>query len=159
MLRWFGRAWLRLFGWTLESPELPRRLVFIAAPHTSNWDVPFMMATAWALGVRIRWLGKHTLFAPPFGWLFRALGGIPVDRRSPQNLVAEIARRFGESEELILGLSPEGTRDRTEHWRSGFYYIAVTAGVPIGLGFDSARPLAPSPRWRATGRCRRRRRR
>jgi 1-acyl-sn-glycerol-3-phosphate acyltransferase len=131
-----GRQWLRLFGWTLSCPEsLPRKFVFIAAPHTSTWDFPFMVATAWALKINISWFGKHTLFRAPFGWFFRAMGGIPVDRRSPQNLVQQAIQRFAVSDGLILGVPPEGTRRKVEHWKSGFYHIALGAEVPIGFGF------------------------
>src|SRR5262245_8292967 len=105
---WMGRAWMGLFGWRVEG-ALPasRKFVFIAAPHTSNWDLPFMMATAYVLGARISWLGKHTLFQGPFGGFMRALGGIPVDRRSRHNVVDQVAQRFQQAEELILGISPE----------------------------------------------------
>jgi len=131
-----GRSWLRVFGWTLSRPEgVPRKFVFIAAPHTSNWDFPFMVATAWALGLDISWLGKHTLFQPPHGWFFRAMGGIPVDRRSRQNIVQQVVKRFEEAEDLILGVPPEGTRRKVEYWKSGFYHIATEAGVPIGCAF------------------------
>ena len=131
-----GRSWLRVFGWTLSRPEdIPRKFVFIAAPHTSNWDFPFMVATAWALGLDISWLGKHTLFQPPHGFFFRAMGGIPVDRRSRQNIVQQVVQRFAEAEDLILGVPPEGTRRKVEYWKSGFYHIATGAGVPIGCAF------------------------
>lgn len=131
-----GRAWLRVFGWSLDRPDsVPPKFVFIAAPHTSTWDFPFMIATAWALEIDISWLGKHTLFEPPFGWFFRAMGGIPVDRRSPQNLVQQVVERFAKSERLVLGIPPEGTRRKVDYWKSGFYHIASGAGVPIGFSF------------------------
>ena len=140
-MHWFGMTWLKAFGWKLVGErELPKRFVFVAAPHTSNWDFPFMMATAWSLGIRIRWLGKHTLFEGPFGWIFRGLGGIPVDRRAAHGLVAEVANLFEDTEELRLAVPPEGTRKKVAFWKSGFYHIAVAAGVPIGLSFlDFAR--------------------
>ncbi len=131
-----GTTWLRAFGWRLaDGPPLPRTFVVIAAPHTSNWDFPFTMATAWTLRLRFRWLGKHTLFKPPFGWAFRAMGGIPVDRRAPQGLVAQVVQRFAGDPDLIVAVPPEGTRTRVTHWKSGFYHIARGAEVPIGLGF------------------------
>jgi 1-acyl-sn-glycerol-3-phosphate acyltransferase len=116
-------------------------LVFIAAPHTSNWDTLFMVACAWTLRLDIRWLGKSSLFRPrPFGWLMRALGGIPVERGTPQQTVARIAEEFRSRETLLLGISPEGTRSAGDRWKSGFYHIAREAGVPIGFGFlDFAR--------------------
>lgn len=124
------------FGWRVEG-ELPaaRKFVFIAAPHTSNWDLPFMLATAYILGARISWLGKHTVFWGPFGWFMRALGGIPVDRRSKHNMVQQVAERFAEAEALILAIPPEGTRKRVEYWKSGFYHIARAAQVPVAMGF------------------------
>lgn len=136
LLRLIGKAWLRVFGWKLVGErELPRRFVFIAAPHTSSWDFPFMMATAWTLDVRIRWLGKHQLFQGPFGWFFTALGGVPVDRRAPQGLVGQVVDRFAAEEDMILGVPPEGTRGKVEYWKSGFYHIALGAKVPMGLAF------------------------
>jgi 1-acyl-sn-glycerol-3-phosphate acyltransferase len=94
-----------------------------------------MLATAYALDAHISWFGKHTLFAPPWGWFMRRLGGIAVDRRAPQSLVAQIADKFEHSNDLVLAVSPEGTRSRAAWWKSGFYQIAKQAGVPIGLGY------------------------
>ena len=92
ILSFIGKFWLWLFRWKIcgESPT-HRKFVLIAAPHTSNWDFPFMLATAFAMRVRISWFGKHTLFIPPWGWFMRRLGGIPVDRRSPHTLVMQMA--------------------------------------------------------------------
>lgn len=142
-LYWAGRLWLGLFGWRVEGDaRRHRKYVVVAAPHTSNWDFPFMLAAAYVLGVRASWVGKHTLFAPPWGWLFRGLGGIPVDRRAPQSLVTQLAARFDSADELILAVAPEGTRGKVSHWKSGFYHIAAGSGVPIGLGFlDYGRKL------------------
>lgn len=136
-----GRTFLRLSGWRFEGalPQL-RRYVLIAAPHTSNWDFVFMMAMAWSLGVRLSWMGKASLFVPPFGWLFRALGGIPIRRELRTNLVAQSIARFAEVEDLVLAVPAEGTRSTGAAWRSGFYHIARGAGVPIVLGYlDYAR--------------------
>ncbi len=133
---WIGRTWLRLFGWKLQGETSRyKKFVLIGAPHTSNWDFPFMLATAYAMDVRISWLGKHTLFISPWGWFMRKLGGIPVDRRKPQSLVMQMAEEFETSDELVLTLSPEGTRSKVDHWKSGFYHIATKSGVPIGLGY------------------------
>jgi 1-acyl-sn-glycerol-3-phosphate acyltransferase len=133
---WLGRAWMGAFGWRVEGalPET-RKFVFIAAPHTSNWDLPFMLATAYILGVRISWMGKHTLFQGPFGWFMKALGGIPVDRTSPHGLVRQVAERFQQAHTLILAIPPEGTRKKVAYWKSGFYHIARSAQVPIALSF------------------------
>lgn len=131
-----GRFWLWLFGWKIlgETPTY-RKFVLIAAPHTSNWDFPFMLATAYAMQVHISWFGKHTLFIPPWGWLMRRLGGVPVDRRAPQTLVMQMVEKFRQSDDLVLAVPPEGTRRKVDVWKSGFYHIASESGVPIGLGY------------------------
>lgn len=135
-LYWAGRLWLRLFGWKAVGDVTAfKKYVVVAAPHTSNWDFPFMLAAAHVMGVRASWLGKHTIFAPPWGWVFRRLGGIPVDRRAPQTLVAQLAERFKSGDGLILAVAPEGTRGKVPFWKSGFYHIAAETGVPIALGF------------------------
>jgi 1-acyl-sn-glycerol-3-phosphate acyltransferase len=114
---------------------LPPKFVFIAAPHTSGWDLPFMLATAYALGIRISWFGKHALFTPWLGWLMRGLGGIPIDRGAPHEVVRRTAEMFRARERLVLAIPPEGTRRKVTHWKSGFYYISLRSGAPIGLGF------------------------
>ncbi|MCG8589110.1 MAG: lysophospholipid acyltransferase family protein [Proteobacteria bacterium] len=134
---WFlGRT-----GWEPEGvrPTEPR-FVLIAAPHTSNWDLPYLLALAVVFDVRVSWMGKHGLFRPPLGWLMRRLGGIPVVRHRRGNLVAQMARAFGERESLALVVPAEGTRGYVTHWKSGFYRIAEAAGVPIVMGYlDYAR--------------------
>ena len=141
---WLGRLWLGLFGWKIQGEDPGcRKFVFIAAPHTSNWDLPFMLATAYAMRVRISWFGKHTLFVPPWGWLVRILGGIPVDRRAPHSLVTQMAEKFKTSDYLVLAVPPEGTRSKVDLWKSGFYHIASQSGVPIGLAYlDYQRKLS-----------------
>jgi 1-acyl-sn-glycerol-3-phosphate acyltransferase len=115
-------------------PDVAKAVV-IAAPHTSNWDMPLMLAIAWVLGVRPAWLGKRELFRWPFGWLMRSLGGVPVDRAVSQNLVQQAVDQFGAVERLHLVIPPSGTRSRAKHWRSGFHHIAHGAGVPIVCAF------------------------
>jgi 1-acyl-sn-glycerol-3-phosphate acyltransferase len=134
--RRIGKAWLRAFGWSVAGgkPDVTKAVI-VAAPHTSNWDLPFMLAVSYALEIDIAWIGKHTIFAPPFGSLMRLLGGIPVDRRSRNNAVAAAVDVFRERDELLLVVPPEGTRKRAARWKTGFYYIAVGAEVPIVLGF------------------------
>jgi 1-acyl-sn-glycerol-3-phosphate acyltransferase len=140
---WIGKLWLWLFGWKIHGgASTYRKFVLIAAPHTSNWDFPFMLATAYVMRVRISWFGKHTLFLPPWGWFMRKLGGIPVDRRSPQSLVTQMAEKFKSIDDLVLAVPPEGTRSKVDVWKSGFYHIASASGVPIALGYlDYGRKL------------------
>ncbi|MBC8068454.1 MAG: lysophospholipid acyltransferase family protein [Deltaproteobacteria bacterium] len=134
--RWLGQTWLRLHGWRLEGPvPEPRRFVLLMAPHTSNWDAVFMLALGYVYEIRIEWMVKDSLFFPPMGWLLRALGGIPINRRASHGVVGQMVDAFARRDELILGVPPEGTRTRSTHWKSGFYEIARTAGVPIVMGF------------------------
>ena len=124
----------------------------IAAPHTSNWDLPFMIAFAMAFDLHISWMGKYTLFRGPFGAFMRWLGGIPVWREDRHGKVEEMAQWFAGRERAVLAIAPEGTRFRATHWKSGFYWIAKRAGVPIVpsyLDFGTRRagfgpPLVPS---------------
>ena len=134
--RGLGRLFLRLAGWRVEGrfPDAAKAVV-IAAPHTSNWDLPLMLAVAYALDIRPAWLGKRELFRWPFGWLMRRLGGVPVDRRARQDLVQQAVDRFDAVDRLHLVVPPSGTRGRATHWKSGFYHIARGARVPIVCAF------------------------
>lgn len=134
--RGIGRAILRLLGWRVEGtlPAL-KQYVMIAAPHTSNWDFPYMLLYGLALGFRPSWMGKDALFRWPFGWLMRRLGGIPIDRRAANNIVAQTIYAFDQHAQLVVLIPPEGTRSRATRWKSGFYHIARGAGVPIVLSY------------------------
>jgi len=136
-----GKAILHFSGWAFEGPvPASRRYVLIAAPHTSNWDFVYMLAMAWTLDVRLRWMGKASLFVFPFGALFKALGGLPIRRDVAANLVDQSVARFAQAQDLVLAVPAEGTRSRGTTWRSGFYHIARLAEVPIVLGYlDYAR--------------------
>jgi 1-acyl-sn-glycerol-3-phosphate acyltransferase len=131
---------LKLFGWCAEGSlaGVPK-CVLVVAPHTSNWDFPVMLALAVALRIRATWMGKHTLFRPPLGWLMRPLGGLPIDRGARNNVVEQAVESFRERERRVLAILPEGTRKRTAYWKSGFYHIAVGAKVPIALGYADYR--------------------
>jgi 1-acyl-sn-glycerol-3-phosphate acyltransferase len=132
---------LLLTGWRFEG-RLPNlgKFVIIVAPHTSNWDFPTGVMAMYALGLRGTFLGKDSLFKPPLGWLMRWLGGMPVDRSSTNNVVDQSVAYFAKRDRLIFVLSPEGTRKRIEKWRTGFYWVAVGAGVPIvPVAFDFPR--------------------
>lgn len=132
-----GRAWLRAFGWRVEGGAPPvDKAVVVAAPHTSNWDLPFTLAIAWSLDLDIAWVGKHTLFEKPiWGGFLRSLGGIGVDRRTRNDAVKAIADVVRARDRLLLVVPPEGTRSAASRWKTGFYWIAVESGVPIVLGF------------------------
>ena len=151
--RGFWRAALRVAGWDFEGeiPNLSKFLV-IAAPHTSNWDFPIAMSLVLALGLDAHWIGKHTLFRWPFGGLMRWLGGVPVVRSERRGVVDQVVETFEGHDRMVFGVAPEGTRKRVDRWKTGFYHIALGAGVPILPGyFDYPRkvvgfgpPLMPS---------------
>jgi 1-acyl-sn-glycerol-3-phosphate acyltransferase len=136
LLRGLAFSFLKVFGWRLEGrlPDVDK-LVVIAAPHTSNWDLPVLLSLAFALRAKACWLGKHSLFRRPFGFFFRWMGGIPVYRSASQNMVAQSVEMFRNSKKLILTIPPEGTRSKVSHWKTGFYYIALGAGTPIAMAF------------------------
>ena len=127
---------LNLCGWRVDrSQPLPPRYVLIGAPHTSNWDFPVGLLGMWALGIDVRWVGKHTLFRGLLGPIMRGLGGIPVDRRVKSNFIETMSARFASGELAALCLAPEGTRSLTHAWKTGFYYLALAAEVPVVLGY------------------------
>ncbi|MBI5546190.1 MAG: 1-acyl-sn-glycerol-3-phosphate acyltransferase [Deltaproteobacteria bacterium] len=130
--RSFGRAVLRLLRFRVEGalPDVPKQ-VAVVAPHSSNWDFVVGYAAKLALGLQITWLGKSTLFRPPFGTLFRRMGGIPIDRTRAQRLVGTIAAEFDRRDRLLLAITPEGTRKPGARWHAGFYHIAREAHVPV----------------------------
>lgn len=131
-----ARLLLRVLGWRIEG-EAPRivKYVLIMAPHTSNWDFFLMLAARSEFRVSATWMGKAVLFRWPFGTLLRALGGIPVDRSSRNDAVRQMADVIRRAERIVVAIPPEGTRKRTEHWKSGFYHIAQSAQVPIVLTY------------------------
>lgn len=145
-LRALSRAFLRLNGWTVEGslPPEARKAVLIAAPHTSNWDLPYTLMVAFVLHLNVYWMGKHSLFGFPFGPLMRWLGGIAVDRSRSNQLVSASAAALRAADGPVqLVVPPEGTRGKTRHWKTGFYYIALEAGVPIILAYmDYQRKVA-----------------
>ena len=136
MLKILSRLILKLLGWHVDV-TLPKekKFVMIGAPHTTNWDLPLGLLCFWSVPVRITWVAKKQLFVGPFNYFFRALGGIPVDRSVHTGFIEQIARQFDRQDEMIFGLTPEGTRSRTEYWKTGFYYIALAAKVPICLAY------------------------
>ena len=134
--RLLARAFWRLSPWKLVTEPAPTRpTVLIGAPHTSNWDFVLMLAIAWDLGIELHWLGKKSLF---HGWrapIMRALGGIPVDRADPGDVVRGVVDRVHAGEVFGLVVTPDGTRGPHTHWKSGFYRIARETGMPVTLGY------------------------
>jgi len=125
---------MSLFGWKIKGhiPNLPK-MVLVGAPHTSNWDFILTISTMFALGIQLNWLAKDSLFRNPFGGIFRYLGGIGVNRRVSTNLVDSVVNEFKKREAIVLAIMPEGTRSKVRRWKTGFYYMATQASVPILL--------------------------
>jgi 1-acyl-sn-glycerol-3-phosphate acyltransferase len=138
ILSWIGQLVFRLVGWKAEGkenlPDLPQ-FVVVGAHHTSNWDGLVMVTMALIWRLRLNWLGKHTLFRPPLGWLMRLTGGLPINRSTTRNAVEQVIEMFKERDKMVLVIAPEGTRKPVNHWKTGFYYIALGAKVPIVLGY------------------------
>ncbi|HEY6514009.1 MAG TPA: 1-acyl-sn-glycerol-3-phosphate acyltransferase [Burkholderiaceae bacterium] len=141
-----ARALLRIAGWRVAFDGLPSRQgVVIVYPHTSNWDFIVGVLAKWSIGIPVAFWGKASLFRLPlFGRWLSWLGGVPVDRGSPQGAVAAMVQRLREARErdqfMWLALAPEGTRRYDDGLRSGFYQVAVQAQVPLGMaGLDFVR--------------------
>jgi 1-acyl-sn-glycerol-3-phosphate acyltransferase len=131
-----AKAILRLKSWKLDITLPPvSKYVLIGAPHTSNWDLFYALLLLHAAHIQPRFIAKHTLFRQPLGTLMRWLGGIPVNRLARHNFVQQVVEAFNRVEELVIAIAPEGTRSLSQYWKSGFYYIAQGAGVPIALGY------------------------
>jgi len=135
LYRWICISFLKLGRWKIEGDWPPeRKFVLIAAPHTANLDGILMLAAAGYFRVRVRWMGKKSLTTGPLGWLVKFAGCIPIDRSSKNDVVEQMRRAFDQATDLFVLIPPEGTRSRTEVWKSGFYHIANNAGVPIVMG-------------------------
>lgn len=135
-LRRTASLFLRIFGWRMEGqfPDVPK-CVMIAAPHTSNWDLPVMLFFAFAFQTKMYFMLKDATFRWPFGGFFRWLGGIPIDRTKSSGVVEQSIQAFRDNEQLVMVVPPSGTRSKVMYWKTGFYHIASGAGVPIVLGF------------------------
>ena len=137
-LRRLSLTVLKITGWKIEGalPAHVSKCVVIAAPHTSNWDLPYTLMVAFALRLQIYWMGKSSIFSFPFGVLMRWLGGIAVNRSQASNLVDSCAQALVQAEgQVHLVVPPEGTRSKTRYWKTGFYYIALQAKVPIVMAY------------------------
>jgi 1-acyl-sn-glycerol-3-phosphate acyltransferase len=136
MFRPLSRAWLAATGFKVVGafPDAAK-FIIVAAPHTTNWDLPHALAAGMQYGRRIHWMGKATIFKFPFGGMMRWLGGLSVDRSKSTNAVAAMVHVFDLRDNLALVVAPSGTRSATVPWKSGFYHIAHGAKVPLVLAY------------------------
>ena len=127
---------LRLIGWEpIYRPPPGPKAVILVYPHTSNWDFPLGVLFRAAKRIDLHWAGKDSLFRWPFGAFFRWLGGVPINRRQPAGIIDQLAATYAARSSFTLCIAPEGTRSKTDHWKSGFYRLALQAKVPVGLAF------------------------
>lgn len=141
-LYWLGGVGLKLLGgWKINGrlPDVPKAIVAIA-PHTSNWDFFVGLFVKFRLGLRVSFLGKHSIFRFPIKGFLTRMGGIPVHRGTAQGVVGQMVEAFAKREQLILVITPEGTRKRVENWKTGFLHIAKEVRIPVvPVAFDYAR--------------------
>lgn len=132
LTRWLGRTGMRLLGWRMQGswPDEPKLIVALA-PHSSNMDFILSVAVFWGLDLKTSYLAKKSLFWFPLGTIMRSLGGIPIDRSSPKGMVEVLSTEFRTRDQLVVGITPEGTRGDVRTWKSGFARIAAEAQVPV----------------------------
>jgi 1-acyl-sn-glycerol-3-phosphate acyltransferase len=136
MMRLLATFIYRLIGWrSVFVPPPGPKSVLLVYPHTSNWDFPLGVLFNAKHPIFIHWAGKDTLFHGLMGVIARALGGVAINRREHTGMVGQLVKVFAERESFHLCITPEGTRGKTDHWKSGFYRLALEAKVPVGLGF------------------------
>jgi 1-acyl-sn-glycerol-3-phosphate acyltransferase len=141
-LRWVGRFGMRVLGGWKINGEMPsvKKAILPVAPHTSNWDFPVGACVMLAMGLKLNYLAKSSLFRFPLKGLLTKLGGVPIDRSSANGVVGNMVKQFREKDELILVITPEGTRKRVHEWKKGFLHMAQQARVPVvPIAFDYAR--------------------
>lgn len=136
-MKLLSKFWFWLKGWKVIGgvPKDLKKLVMIAAPHTSNWDLVYARAAFYIMGIPVRYTIKKELFFFPLGIILKAVGGIPINRKTKGKMVDKMAALFEERDELTILITPEGTRSYSSEWKKGFYYIALAANVPISLGY------------------------
>jgi 1-acyl-sn-glycerol-3-phosphate acyltransferase len=142
-MKWLSHRVFTILGWDIdgEIPDIPK-MVLIGAPHTSNWDFFLFLAALHHFRIKVKFLGKASLFRWPFGFMFRSVGGLPVVRSRRGGLVRLVKAAFDEADEMILVIAPEGTRRAVDTWKSGFVEIAHDAGVPVVFaGVDGANKI------------------
>ncbi|MFM2206890.1 MAG: hypothetical protein RL213_865 [Bacteroidota bacterium] len=132
MMRLLYSFLFRLLGWKIAgAPPALHKYLIVVAPHTSNWDFFLGLAVRSIQRIPANFLGKEELFRPPYGWIFRKLGGYPVNRKSSTHLVDQIIALARKEDRFIVAIAPEGTRSKVDKWKTGFYHIAEGAGIPI----------------------------
>ena len=133
MKRFIGSTLLKLSGWKVTGryPKEIKKFIILVAPHTSNWDFPKGIIYNWSEGLDIKFIAKHTLFKPGIGWFFKYLGGYPVDRTKRTNFAQSVVDIFNSKDEFVITLAAEGKRARVKRFKSGIYFIARNANVPI----------------------------
>ena len=139
LTRWIGDMILKSMGWTLHG-ELPnlKKAIIIGGPHTSNWDLPLAMGSMLSIGLKFSWMMKKEAFIWPLGSLWKALGGIPIDRKAKTDVIGQVKTFFAENDKVWLGLTPEGTRAKVERYKTGYLRMAKGVGVPLFIvGIDS----------------------
>lgn len=155
MMRFLYRlVFLKILGWKIDGapPADLKKYIIVVAPHSSNWDFLIGLATRSILSFPSNYLAKSELFRPPYGWIFRKLGGYPVDRTRSEHLVDQVIAICNREERFVIAIAPEGTRGNVDKWKTGFYHIAKGAGIPmvlVGLDYDKrivkwSGPLIPS---------------
>jgi 1-acyl-sn-glycerol-3-phosphate acyltransferase len=156
VFRPFYLFWFKVLGWKITGrfpPEL-RKYIMAVGPHTSNWDFFLGVAVRSILQLQqAKFLGKSQLFKPPFGWLFRALGGFPVERSGNKDMVEQVTAIIKVHDDFRLAMAPEGTRKKVERLRTGFYYIAKAANIPVipvGFDFGNKQVVIGQPLWPTT---------
>jgi 1-acyl-sn-glycerol-3-phosphate acyltransferase len=140
LLYWLARFLFRTTGWCIEGdlPDIPKYVIIVT--HTSNWDF-IVGLTGWSIlsygfsMTKLSWIGKAELFRGPLGVFLKWMGGVPIERGARRNAVAQVIEAFRSHEKLVMGIAPEGTRKKVTHWKTGFYYIAQGAQVPIVFAF------------------------
>lgn len=144
MFSLISRAILFLLGWKIEGQyphHIPKKIL-VVYPHTSNWDFPLGILVRTASKAKIQFIGKNSLFRPPYGFIFRGLGGVPVDRTKSNQFVDNMVETYNNRERFTTVIAPEGTRKKVDRLKTGFYYIAVGAKIPMILTqFDFERKV------------------
>lgn len=136
MLKSLCTALLKLFGWKLDL-RLPEesKVIVVGYPHTSNWDFILAMLAMPAMDFQFNWVAKHSMFNNPLGNTFKRMGGVPLNRDKSKGFVEHVISIFEERDRFVLAIAPEGTRSYRPRWKTGFYHIAIGAGVPLSLGY------------------------